>query len=119
MTLSQLDIIQLLAGYHSLLLCLALAARKRLRGLMVLVGTFGLHMLTNLGVSEGYLGPELDITSAFGLVYGPAFYFFVLGIVEQDRRFDLRDLGTWCPPWSLRSGSRNRQSPMCSACPAW
>lgn len=92
MTLSQLDIIQLLAGYHSLLLCLALAARKRLRGLMVLVGTFGLHMLTNLGVSEGYLGPELDITSAFGLVYGPAFYFFVLGIVEQDRRFDWRDL---------------------------
>lgn len=92
MTLSQLDIIQLLAGYHSLLLCLALAMRKRLRGLMVLVGTFGLHMLTNLGVSEGFLGPELDITSAFGLVYGPAFYFFVLGIVEQDRRFDWRDL---------------------------
>ncbi|MBO6797636.1 helix-turn-helix transcriptional regulator [Maricaulis sp.] len=92
MTLSQLDIIQLLAGYHSLLLCLALAMRRRLRGLMVLAGTFGLHMLTNLGVSEGFLGPELDITSAFGLVYGPAFYFFVLGIVEQDRRFDLRDL---------------------------
>lgn len=92
MTLSQLDIIQLLAGYHSLLVCLALATRKRLRGLMILAGTFGLHMLTNLGVSEGLLGPALDITSAFGLVYGPAFYFFVLGVVEQDRRFDWRDL---------------------------
>jgi len=61
MTLSQLDIIQLLAGYHSLLLCLALAGRVRLRGLMVLTGTFGLHMLTNLGVSAGLLGPALDI----------------------------------------------------------
>lgn len=92
MTLSQLDIIQLLAGYHSLLLCLVLAGRPRLRGLMVLAGTFGLHMLTNLGVSTGLLGPGLDVSSAYGLVYGPAFHFFVLGIVEQDRRFDLRDL---------------------------
>ncbi|MEC9250318.1 MAG: helix-turn-helix transcriptional regulator [Pseudomonadota bacterium] len=92
MTLSQLDIIQLLAGYHSLLLCLALAGRVRLRGLMVLTGTFGLHMLTNLGVSAGLLGPALDISSAYGLVYGPAFYGFVLGMVEQDRRFVLRDL---------------------------
>ena len=91
MTLNLLDTIQLLAGYHCLLLSLALIARARLRGLTFLTGTFGLHMLTNLGVSVGWLGPELDITSAYGLAYGPAFYFFVLGIVVHDRILTWRD----------------------------
>ena len=83
MSLSVLDIAQLLAAYHAGLLALHLARRPRLAGLTLLCGIFSVHMAFNLGVSTRLLGPELDITSAFGLLYGPAFYLFVRGLTRE------------------------------------
>lgn len=83
MTLNLLDVTQLLAAYHSALLALLLAPRAKLAGLALLCLTFALHMATNLGVSLGMIGPRLDITSAFGLAYGPLFYLFVRGMADE------------------------------------
>ncbi|WP_203292541.1 helix-turn-helix domain-containing protein [Maricaulis parjimensis] len=83
MTLSFLDLTQLLAAYHAALLALHLARRPRLAGLTLFCGVFAVHMATNLGVSTQIIGPELDITSAFGLLYGPAFYLFVRGLTRE------------------------------------
>jgi len=83
MPFSLLDIVQLLAAYHCAGLTLALIGRRALVGLAVLCLTFCLHMLFNLGVAKGVVGPAFDITSAFGLVYGPAFYLFVRGMVAE------------------------------------
>ncbi len=83
MTFSVLDIAQLLAAYHAGLLALHLLRRPRLAGLTLLCGIFSAHMAFNLGVSTRLVGPELDITSAFGLLYGPAFYLFVRGLTRE------------------------------------
>ncbi len=83
MTLSLLDVTQLLAAYHAGLLALHLVQRTRLAGLTLLCGVFALHMAFNLGVGLRLIGPAFDITSAFGLLYGPAFYLFVRGLTRE------------------------------------
>ncbi|MBR9824477.1 MAG: helix-turn-helix domain-containing protein [Alphaproteobacteria bacterium] len=86
MTFSLLDIVQLLAAYHCTALALMLAPKLRLAGLTVMCATFALHMAFNLGVGLGLIGPAFDITSAFGLIYGPAFFLFVRGLASDQAR---------------------------------
>ncbi|MFS2316836.1 helix-turn-helix transcriptional regulator [Maricaulis sp. D1M11] len=86
MMVSALDLTQLLAAYHAGALALILCRQSVLAGLTVFCATFSAHMLVNLGVSQGWIGPAWDISSAFGLVYGPALYLFVRGLVYSDRR---------------------------------
>lgn len=85
MTFSLLDIVQLLAAYHCAGLTLVLVTRPQLASLAILTAAFSAHMAANLGVSIGIIPPALDITSAFGLIYGPAFYLFVRGLVKEER----------------------------------
>lgn len=87
MTLNLLDVTQLLSAYHCALLALLLAPKRKLAGLTLLCLTFSLHMATNLGVSLGVIGPRLDITSAFGLAYGPLFYLFVRGMADDTSKW--------------------------------
>ena len=87
MYLSTLDITQLIAAYHCAILACLLLSRPRLRGLTLLCATFSVHMAFNLGVGLGVIGPAFDITSAFGLVYGPAFYLFVRGVAAEAFRW--------------------------------
>lgn len=91
MTFSLLDLVQLLAAYHCAGLVMALLRAPRLRGLAILCGTFSLHMAFNLAVGLGVAGPQFDITSAFGLVYGPAFFLFVRGLVFEERAWRWHD----------------------------
>lgn len=83
MNFSVLDLAQLLAAYHAALLGIHLARRPRLAGLTLLCAVFTVHMAFNLGVSLQLIGTRFDITSAFGLLYGPAFYLFVQGLTRE------------------------------------
>ena len=83
MNFSVLDLAQLLAAYHAALLALHLARRPRLAGLTLMCAVFAVHMAFNLAVSLQLIGPRFDITSAFGLLYGPAFYLFVRGLTRE------------------------------------
>ena len=87
MTLTLLDFTQLLAAYHCAFLAALLVPHPRLTGLTLLCATFSLHMTINLGVGLGFIGPAFDITSAFGLLYGPAFYLFVRGMTAESARW--------------------------------
>lgn len=87
MVFSLLDITQLLAAYHCAMLAALLVRHPRLSGLTLLCAAFGLHMSFNLGVGLGFIAPAFDITSAFGLLYGPAFYLFVRGLTAEGARW--------------------------------
>lgn len=89
MTFAPLDIIQLLAAYHAALLAMLLYRQHRLAGLTLLCASFATHMAFNLGVGLDILPPGLDITSAFGLIYGPAFFLFVRGLTTQTAHWSL------------------------------
>lgn len=80
MAMGYLEIVQLLASYHTGLLAAILLTKRQLVGLTAFCIIFSLHMATNLGVELKLLSSTQDITSAYGLLYGPAFYLFVRGI---------------------------------------
>jgi AraC-like DNA-binding protein len=77
MSVGLLDLVQLIAAYHAGLMGLLVLMRPRLRGLGLLCAGFAAHMAVNFAADTGNLPQGLDITSAFGLLYGPFFYLFV------------------------------------------
>jgi AraC-like DNA-binding protein len=77
MSVGLLDLVQLIAAYHAGLMGLIVLMRPRLRGLGLLCMGFAAHMAVNFAADTGNLPQVLDITSAFGLLYGPFFYLFV------------------------------------------
>jgi AraC-like DNA-binding protein len=91
MTFHLLDTVELLAAYHAGLMGLALMVRTRHQGLALMCLGFAAHMLTNLGVEQGLIGRSLDITSAFGLLYGPFFYLFVRQLAFEETGLRWRD----------------------------
>ncbi len=92
MTLSLLPIVELLAAYHTGLLGLWLLRRPSVLALGVLSLVFSAHMVANLTTEAGLIPPDLDPTSAFGLLYGPLLYLFIRSLVREDGRVVVRDV---------------------------
>tara|TARA_R110000868_G_scaffold2384_3_gene17624 strand:- start:8212 stop:9273 length:1062 start_codon:yes stop_codon:yes gene_type:complete len=92
MQIGLIQLVELLAAYHAGALGLALLTQRDMRGLALLCFVFSAHMLANLIASLNLLPPGWDITSAFGLLYGPAFYLFVRSLCYGDRRMTPLDL---------------------------
>jgi AraC-like DNA-binding protein len=86
MNLSFLEMIELIAAYHAGLMGVVVVLHPRLRGLGLICLNFSLHMFVNLGVGTGLIPNGLDITSAFGLLYGPLFYLFVQDLTFEGRQ---------------------------------
>lgn len=82
-----LDIVEVVAAYHAGLMGLIAVTRPRLRAIGLMCLAFSAHMCANLVFSQAWLPASYDITSAFGLMYGPCFYLFVRGMA-----FDVRQL---------------------------
>ncbi|WP_300527941.1 helix-turn-helix transcriptional regulator [Maricaulis sp.] len=85
MTLTILTLVFILTAYHTAVLAVMMALKPRLRPLGGLAAVFGTHMLANLAATTGALPAALDVTSAFGLLYGPLFYLFVRTLAFEDR----------------------------------
>lgn len=84
MTAGLLEIVEMLAAYHAAVLGGLLIARRISAGLGLLCLGFAVHMAFNLGTATGWIPAVADITSAFGLLYGPIFYLFVRGLARKD-----------------------------------
>ena len=87
-----IDSVQLLAAYHATLLALFLLLRRVSPSLGLLCLVFAAHMLANLVTGHAALPQSADITSAFGLLYGPGLWLFVRGLCYRDARPGWRDL---------------------------
>ncbi|MEM9304353.1 MAG: helix-turn-helix transcriptional regulator [Pseudomonadota bacterium] len=91
MTLSALEVVELLAAYHAGLLGLWLVRQRGVIALGLLSLVFSAHMLANLGTATGVIPPPLDPTSAFGLLYGPLLYLLIRTLVRADDGVVWRD----------------------------
>lgn len=91
MNLSFLEIIELIAAYHAGLMGVVVVLQPRLRGLGLMCLGFSAHMLVNIGTSTGFIPVSFDITSAFGLLYGPFFFLFVRDLTFEGRQTRWRD----------------------------
>lgn len=87
-----IDSVQLLAAYHATLLALFLVVRRISPSLGLLSLVFAAHMLANLITGQAGLPQSADITSAFGLLYGPGLWLFVRGLCYREARPGWRDL---------------------------
>lgn len=87
-----IDAVQLLAAYHAGGLAGYLLIRRISPSLAILSLIFAAHMLANLVTALAALPPQANITSAFGLLYGPGLWLFVRGLCYRDARPDWRDL---------------------------
>jgi len=85
-TFGLLEIVQLIALYHAGLMGVVILLHPRLRGLGLLCIGFALHMGFNLGISTDIIPSQYDITSAFGLLYGPFFYLFVRDLCFEQQQ---------------------------------
>ncbi|WP_291841737.1 helix-turn-helix domain-containing protein [Maricaulis sp.] len=90
--MSLLAAVQLLAAYQGGLLAAYLLVRRISPSLGLLCLVFSAHMLANLVTTEARLPPHANITSAFGLLYGPGLWLFVRGLCYRDARPRWRDL---------------------------
>ena len=86
MNLSFLEMIELIAAYHAGLMGVVVVLHPRLRGLGLMCLGFSAHMFVNLGVGTGLIPASFDITSAFGLLYGPFFFLFVRDLTFEGRQ---------------------------------
>jgi AraC-like DNA-binding protein len=89
---SVIDAVQLLAAYQAGLLAAFLLWRRISPSLGLLCLVFAAHMLTNLVTAHANLPPAADVTSAFGLLYGPGLWLFVRGLCYREARPGWRDL---------------------------
>jgi AraC-like DNA-binding protein len=90
--LTLIDAVQLLTAYHAGGLAGYLLVRRISPSLAILCLVFATHMLANLVTTLAQLPPQANITSAFGLLYGPAFWLFVRGLCYREARPGWRDL---------------------------
>jgi len=86
MNLNFLEMIELIAAYHAGLMGVVVVLHPRLRGLGLMCLGFSAHMFVNLGAGTGMIPADFDITSAFGLLYGPFFYLFVRDLTFEGRQ---------------------------------
>jgi len=90
--MSLIAAVQLLAAYHAGLLAVLILLRRIAPSLGLLCLVFATHMLANLVTTEARLPQSANITSAFGLLYGPGLWLFVRGLCYRDARPGWRDL---------------------------
>ncbi|RKR03611.1 helix-turn-helix domain-containing protein [Maricaulis maris] len=90
--MSLIAAVQLLAAYHAGVLTAYLLLRRISPSLALLCLAFAAHMLANLVTEQAQLPPQANITSAFGLLYGPGLWLFVRGLCYRQARPSWRDL---------------------------
>ena len=94
-----IETVELIAAYHASILGIVLILAKGPKSLSLFCFIFAAHMITNIGAALGFIPPEADITSAYGLAYGPLMYLFVRELVFADARLRLwPDVVHFLPP---------------------
>ena len=88
---SPIEAIELIIVYQCLLVGVWVARRSQLMPLSGLNLVFGLHMAANIGFDKAWLPAAWNITSAFGLLYGPWLYLLIRQLCQTDRPLKWRD----------------------------
>lgn len=84
-----IETVELIVGYHALILGLLLILLKGPRSLGLFCIIFAAHMMANIGTNMGLIPLSADITSAFGLAYGPLMYLFVRELSFEEAKLNL------------------------------
>jgi len=81
-----LETVELIVAYHAAVLGGILILAKGPRSLSLFCFVFAAHMLTNIGAELNLIPPGANITSAYGLAYGPLMYLFVRELCLDDAK---------------------------------